>query len=483
MRYLNYGFMKLALLVCGLWVPICYGEQHVAPSALEFRILFEGNNVGHINLEKQLLPESLRTIETLELKTQFRGMKPLTTRIIETQEEDNQGRPLRFAKRVEIPNASHQVWGEVQGSELIVHYKRGATESTEKRNIPDNFLLNEGLRGEMQRAALKHESLTYSAWDYDAKEFVTKTLSFHEEDKSLHTWRTTESTTTTTDTQEQILDADFLPIKSSFDYLGKKLELIRCTSHCNNEHLSALRPLDQQMLDSPYQITDSALKGHIRYEIQTGDTYSPAQTQEQKIRKTESAWIVDVCAHCANYQTSEVVNSSEYLGETPWMETNDKILNMALTKIIKADDTPSKRMEKLSLFTRKRLEANPQFAGYASAKQAYETRTGDCTEYALLLATLGRIAKVPTRVVFGLSYSREYFHGRKNAFAPHAWVQAWIDGAWRSYDAALDVFDAGHIALKISDGNPQDFRAMFDSFNQLKIDSAQQVVPKKPIAQ
>ncbi len=483
MRYLNCGFMKLALLVCCLWVPICNSEQTVAPSTLEFRILFENNNVGHINLEKQLLPESLRTIETLELKTQFRGMKPLTTRIIETQEEDEQGRPLRFSRRVEIPNAGHQVWGEVQGSELIVHYKRGATESTEKRKIPDNFLLNESLRGEMERAALKQESLTYSAWDYDSKEFVSKKLSFHEEDSSLHTWRVTEFLTTTTNTQEQILDADFLPIKSSFGYLGKKLELIRCPTRCNNEHLSALRPLDQQMLDSPYQITDSALKGHIRYEIQMGGAYSPAETQEQKIRQTESAWIVDVCARCANYKTSETSNQSEYLGESPWMEANDKVLIAALTKIIKADDTPSKRMEKLSLFTRKRLEANPQFAGYASAKQAYETRTGDCTEYALLLATLGRIAKVPTRVVFGLSYSREYFHGRKNAFAPHAWIQAWIDGAWRSYDAALDGFDAGHIALKISDGNPQDFRAMFESFNQLKFVSALQVVPKKKVAQ
>ena len=136
-------------------------------------------------------------------------------------------------------------------------------------------------------------------------------------------------------------------------------------------------------------------------------------------------------------------------------------------------------MEKLTSFTTAHLESNPQFSGYATALQALQNRTGDCTESALLLAALARTAGVPARVVFGFGYSREKFHGKKNMFAPHAWVQAWVDGGWRSYDAALLTFDAGHLALKLSDGNQRDFMALFDDFEQIKITALQQVVKKR----
>lgn len=471
------------LLICTIGATSCNAQQHHMSDAskIEFRIIYENNTVGHIQFEKQILVNSYKTIETLELKTQFRGMKPLTTRIIETHEEDNQGHPLRFSKRIEIPNAAHQVDGEINGSLLNLRYIRGGKETRFQRTIPADFILSEGLRQKMKNSIQENQTLVFSEWDYDSQEFTTKKLTIVKEESSPYKWHTIQESAKNPNIKsgEQWLDQDFLPLKSSFNYLGKTMELVRCQDHCSDNTSSALRPLDQQMLSSPYLITDAALKGHIRYEIQMSNNRSPVETNEQKVRKKETAWILDVCAHCANYQTTDLITPNDYLSENAFMETNDKVLIAAVAKTIRVDDSPKKKMEKLSVFTRKRLEKNPQFAGYASALQAYERRTGDCTEYALLLATLGRIAKIPTRVVFGLSYSREYFHGRKNAFAPHAWAQAWIDGAWRSYDAALEVFDAGHIALSISDGNPQDFRAMFEDFNQLKIISAQQIVSKK----
>jgi len=49
-------------------------------------------------------------------------------------------------------------------------------------------------------------------------------------------------------------------------------------------------------------------------------------------------------------------------------------------------------------------------------------------------------------------------------FVPHAWVQAFIDDRWHSYDAALHGFDAGHIGIILGatewqvPSNPQSVR-------------------------
>jgi hypothetical protein len=56
-------------------------------------------------------------------------------------------------------------------------------------------------------------------------------------------------------------------------------------------------------------------------------------------------------------------------------------------------------------------------------------------------------------VASGLVYSRESYHGIANVFTPHTWTLAYADGKWRSFDLALDNFDATHIALTIGDGD------------------------------
>ncbi len=86
----------------------------------------------------------------------------------------------------------------------------------------------------------------------------------------------------------------------------------------------------------------------------------------------------------------------------------------------------------------------------------------------MLLAALGRSQGIATRVVDGLAYAPD-FAGKDRVFVPHAWVQAWIDGRWQSFDAALPGFDAGHIALSIGDGDPWRFYAGLDMLGRLTL--------------
>ncbi len=451
------------------------GQAH----SQRYRILFERDIVGHITSEKNLLQGMQRTSETLELHTQFRGMDAIVNRVVEVHKEDVNGRPLYFSKHINIPNADHYISGTVHHSTLTLLDKRGDKEQSLQRAVPNDFLLREGLREKMRALAKQGETLTYSEWDYDEQNFVRVHLRFDTASSAPNAWHVFQEREKHSNkvVQEYYLDQNFLPLQISVDYLGKSLLLEPCQDLCANDKITALRPLDQQMLASPYKITASALKGRIRYQLQMHDAQSPPPTtSEQLVQRMGTSWIIDVCTHCDFPSELGPIELAAYLEANTWMETMDPQLIAAAQQATARADTPAKKMEKLTVFTRQRLEKHPQFGGYATALQAYQTRSGDCTEYALLLAALGRVVQVPTRVIFGLSYSRESFHGKKNAFAPHAWVQAWVGGAWRSYDAGLEVFDAAHIALRLSNGDQQDFTEMFENFDQLKITDMQQIV-------
>jgi transglutaminase-like putative cysteine protease len=67
----------------------------------------------------------------------------------------------------------------------------------------------------------------------------------------------------------------------------------------------------------------------------------------------------------------------------------------------------------------------------------FRQKLGYCTYFASAMAILARAHGIPARLVAGYRVSEwspiggEYVVREKNA---HAWVEAWVDGAWRTYD-------------------------------------------------
>jgi hypothetical protein len=120
------------------------------------------------------------------------------------------------------------------------------------------------------------------------------------------------------------------------------------------------------------------------------------------------------------------------------------------------------------------------FTGHFSALETMSRRSGDCTEAAVLLAALGRAAGIPTRVANGLVYSRESYHGVSNAWMPHSWTLAWVDGHWRSFDLALDKFDSTHIALTIGNGDERSLLTASQLAGLLRWDSMAEIRTAAP---
>lgn len=127
-------------------------------------------------------------------------------------------------------------------------------------------------------------------------------------------------------------------------------------------------------------------------------------------------------------------------------------------------DTANKGLPALRKNVAEHITAKNLDVGFATASEVARTRTGDCTEHAMLLAAVLRAAKFPSRCATGLVYVDD-FAGEKGVFGFHMWAQTLTragplpgaglphdNWAWIDQDATLPerAFDAAHIALAVT---------------------------------
>lgn len=96
--------------------------------------------------------------------------------------------------------------------------------------------------------------------------------------------------------------------------------------------------------------------------------------------------------------------------------------------------------------------------GMASATEVMETKQGDCSEHAVLLASLCRSIGIPAQVVAGLVYM-PIPGSEKGSFVYHMWTEVYV-GKWIQLDATMpsdEVADATHLTmLKSTLNNPEE---------------------------
>jgi hypothetical protein len=86
--------------------------------------------------------------------------------------------------------------------------------------------------------------------------------------------------------------------------------------------------------------------------------------------------------------------------------------------------------------------------GFASSNEIIDTRRGDCTEHAVLLAALCRAAGIPARVAMGLVYLEH-----SSSFGYHMWTEVFIGRNWYALDGTIGQGSIGAGHIKIADGS------------------------------
>lgn len=165
---------------------------------------------------------------------------------------------------------------------------------------------------------------------------------------------------------------------------------------------------------------------------------------------------------------------------TRFLQSDDKrIIKLARRAIGRTKDA-AEAAKRIEAFVAKYIDNKNLSVGYASAVEVAASRQGDCTEHAVLTAAMCRAIGIPAQVVTGVAYVDDFAGLR--GFGGHAWAQAYVGGKWVGLDAAFKGterggYDAGHIALAVGNGNPEDFFVLAKILGQFKIDKV--MVTKK----
>jgi transglutaminase-like putative cysteine protease len=250
--------------------------------------------------------------------------------------------------------------------------------------------------------------------------------------------------------------------------IGLQLEMLACDRACALAPVQPTDVLAQTLVKSPRELGKRELRRGLSYRLRLsqGDSAALDAVPGQSLTATASPG--EFTLNIDPTGNADMPPGPEDLASTRWLQADDAELVALAQQATRTADDDAGRVAQLERFVRGYITTKSLRVGYASATEIMQQREGDCTEHAVLLAAMIRALNIPARVANGLAYTGHY-SGHRNVFVPHAWVQAWVDGKWQGLDAALERFDAGHIAFNVGDGDPFRFYRGLDLLGAIEV--------------
>lgn len=449
-------------------------------AATYFKIEANGQGVGYARSERSTDATKIVREEILRLRIS-RDQQIIDITAKERTEESRNGTPLAFSSSTQFSGYQSSNSGRLLTPLVLeVTQKNPGFVDTRKVALTPTTLFPDAIERKLRASAFKTGAvLEFDTFLSDAARLASLRYEVlgpaHFGGKPAFRVRSTLQIRA--DQISEVSELLYSPagelLQQSLDLLGTQLVLSRSSRRDAKAALSAgaWNILDAALLVSPIAQPLATRFRARTIELQNDDAaaqFGSLNSAEQSVTSNGAGrWLFTVTAAA---QHAEPAPAAQYLRANAWIQSDDarlhKLANEALDEITA---TPAAQMVVLERFVGAFIETKDMSQGYASALEAARSRRGDCTEHALLLAALGRTQGIPTRVAAGFAYA-EQFAGRSNVFVPHAWTQAYVDGHWRSFDAALGRFDTRRIALSFGNGEPWDFAGAMSARGAMKIE-------------
>jgi hypothetical protein len=452
-------------------------------------VSIEGKKIGHQHSTTSISQDVVRQTEVLDVVIERGGEKAALYTETMT-EEALDGRPLAFAMRYRASQQDVLTQGKVladRRAEIVESVNSTARAPRSLQLAPDALfpyaqvqkLRASGLKPGLKLRFVAFDPTVMLSFPVDTEVLANENFASFDGQKSLLRVKQNMQLPQTEILSSALVDHDFNLYQLDTEAGGVKMRLTlssRASALADNERSNFFI---EQFVKAPSALSAKALnanaKSAVRYQLhlKTPTASLPPQTDEQLVTRTPKGFELVICARCGNAPAGEKSTTSLQTARkaTAWLQSDDGALRAAALTHTKNVTGARAKMLALQDFVARHITESNLSTAYASAKEAFEAKTGDCTENALLLAAMGRAVDIPTRVVAGLAYAPNYL-GQRDMFIPHAWMQAFIDGRWQSFDAALGGFDAGHIALAVTDGDPSNSFMGATLLGNLVIDSA-----------
>lgn len=471
----------LLALVPAFWLCIPHAAHAAVPDHSDWMtVLLGGRKVGHIQVERERRDGILTTTQTLALDLSRSG-KPMHLGNMSRSVEGPEGEPLGFSARTRMSSMDSTVEAQPEddGRYQVITTVGGQTR-TVLMDWPGDALLAEGQRLATV-AAGRQAGSSYRLHEFDPSSqqvidvrvqiLGDETVALPGGAMRLSHQRQTLSLAHGRQTLDLWVDDQGIARKGLMNLLGQPLEMIACDRACA---LAPNQPVDMlraATIDSPRWLPAYVRSVPMRYRIHvSGNIAQPfITTDEQKVTALGGDdWMIDVSSAHAGRQPPPRPADSQ---ANAWLQSDAPAIRRLAIKAVRGARDDLQRMRRMRQFVSGYITGHGLDVGYASALEVLDSRQGDCTEYAVLLAAMARAQGIPARVVSGMVYV-DRFGGASRQFIPHEWVQAWVDGRWQSFDAALKHFDSTHLALASGDGDPWHFAAATQLFGNLHIRQA-----------
>lgn len=143
--------------------------------------------------------------------------------------------------------------------------------------------------------------------------------------------------------------------------------------------------------------------------------------------------------------------AGEYLARTHWTATDSPLVERMARSAAGGTAIPGETCRRLTQHLFTRMKRTPFSTSLLPADEAAKQMRGDCTEHAVLLASLMRVCRIPSRVIAGFVYSE-----RVSGFVPHMWTEALIDGEWIPFDSTVGPDGISATYLRVAESSLAD---------------------------
>jgi transglutaminase superfamily protein len=156
----------------------------------------------------------------------------------------------------------------------------------------------------------------------------------------------------------------------------------------------------------------------------------------------------------------------DYLKDAPEIQVQHPMIRALARDLVKGQDDAWQAAKLISSWVYDNLDK--VLVDSFTALDALHDRRGECQSHTNLFTALARAAGIPTKVVNGLVYSREF-----KGFLYHAWPEVWV-GEWRALDPTLGQHRVDATHIKLSEGNYAGALKLMEFIGQVKIELLEQ---------
>ncbi|HNX26877.1 MAG TPA: transglutaminase domain-containing protein, partial [Phycisphaerae bacterium] len=376
--------------------------------------------IGYIRTTRTVEGGRVITASLLKISAQrdkFRITAKVSIREVETAD----GKPLSFRTVKEYSGTRSEICGEIQPDGKLKMTVKSGGDSKKMKIVtwPAGSVMSEGARLIAMKKGLA-PGTKYDVLEFDADSCTARKASITVGE--LQNVRLTDRTTKLHKITQMMIfgssvigttlyvDDECNAMKTVTGMMGMDMTMVACDrsfalSPCNRE-VDFLKKLS---IPSPVDIPDNAVKAIYLIQPLQNMTLKFPQIANQTVKKKGKLYEVTVTAvemsasaeipyKGQNRAAIKALKPSEYV-----QSDSPEIRKLADQAVGDAKNAATAAV-RIRNFVRGYITHKDLSVGFASAMEVARSRTGDCTEHAVLTAALCRAAGIPARVVFGIVY-------------------------------------------------------------------------------